>query len=90
MAKPDRNGVGICEPEAGRAIVRWCLPVLFSLLETHDVVRLLGALLAECKVLRSMLLFTVHAGSCGLLLLPVDHLSLSPRFHSWCHNRSSL
>ena len=31
-------------------MVRWCLPVLFSLLETHDVVRLLGALLGECKV----------------------------------------
>jgi hypothetical protein len=50
LAKNDRNGVGMCEAEAGRAIVRWCMPVLFSLLETHDVVRLLGALLGESKV----------------------------------------
>jgi hypothetical protein len=43
-------GVGIGEEEAVAAILRWCAPILFSLMDSMDVIRLLGAVLTENKV----------------------------------------
>ncbi len=38
------------EEEAVNCVLRWCAPILFSLIDSMDVIRLLGAVLTENKV----------------------------------------
>lgn len=50
----NRLSVGIAEEEAVNCILRWCAPIMFSLLDSMDVIRLLGAVLTENKVCETM------------------------------------
>ncbi len=43
-------GVGMFTEEGVACVLRWCVPVLFSLLDGMDVLRLLGAVITEHKV----------------------------------------
>jgi hypothetical protein len=75
-------GVGIAQEEAVAAILRWCAPMLFSLMDSMDVIRLLGAVLTENKVV-------AICGSLDVECVSAVVLALVCAWLKYCNSRLS-